>query len=615
MQEEIVSTVLAKKNCIALLPTGGGKSICYQVPALAQEGVCLVISPLLALMQDQVESLQRKKIKAVALNKPMSQNDTIILFDNIQFNNIKFLYLSPEKLQTAFIQEKIKQLNISLVAIDEAHCISEWGHDFRPSYLELQILKELCPNANTIALTASATPKVLKDMSEQLEIDSPEIFQKSFKRENLAYQIFEVEDKIFKIKQILTKIKAPTIIYTSTRNETKKISTLLNNEGFKTTFYHGGLSNQEKQEAYTSWFTEKTPTIVATNAFGMGIDKPNIRVVIHLKIPNSIENYLQEAGRAGRDGKKAFAVMLLQKNDIELFKTHHKEQEVTIEFLKKTYFQLNQFYTVSLGELPSEEFSFEINKFCNSYKLPYTKTYNALKTLATHQIVSFTEGLQKRTSVKFITSSDSVLNYSQQYPSLDDFITSILRSFGGIFENTVQVNEFNLAKKLNIPVGQVLKNFEKLEKDGIIKYFPASKAANLKFLVPRDDDRTINSIAKALTRLQHNKDFKASAMADFVDNKNTCRSVQLLNYFKEKKSEKCGICDVCLAHKQKSPEKNLKQQIFTLLNSNHQLSSRVMVLKLSQYQEIEILNTLSILLENELIQRNEFGEYFLSKKQ
>ncbi len=549
-------------------------------------------------MQDQVESLLRKEIKAIALNKPMSQNETIVLFDNIQFNKIKFLYLSPEKLQTPFIQEKIKQLKVSLIAIDEAHCISEWGHDFRPSYLKLDVLKELCPTANTIALTASATPKVLKDIALQLDMEMPKVFRKSFKRDNLAYQIFEVEDKIFKIKQILTKIPAPTIIYTNTRNDTKKISDLLNSQGFSSTFYHGGLNSETKQKAYTDWFSEKSRIIVATNAFGMGIDKPNIRVVIHVKIPNSIENYLQEAGRAGRNGKKAFAVMLLQKNDISLYKKNHEEQEITIAFLKKIYFQLNQFYTVSIGELPLKEFDFQINQFCNSYKSPYLKTYNALKTLATHQIISFTEGLHKRTTIKFITSSNNVLNYCNQYPSLDTFITSILRTYGGIFENTVTINEYAIAKKINISHKQVLQNLKRLEKDGIIIYTSTSNSTNIQFLVPREDDRTINTLSKAFLRLQHNKNFKVSAMINFIENDKTCRSLQLLNYFEENDKVVCGICDVCLSKKEKKPPPELQSQIINLIERQKEISSREIVFNLNQYKENDILNFLSSLLED-----------------
>ena len=583
---------------------------------MAMEGVCIVISPLLALMQDQVENLHRKNIKAIALNKPFSQDELIILFDNIQFTNVKFLYLSPERLQSKFIQEKIKQLTVSLIAIDEAHCISEWGHDFRPSYLELKILNELCPGRNTIALTATATPKVLEDISTQLHLKNPHVFQESFNRENLAYQLFEVEDKIFKIKQILTKIHAPTIIYTDTRNETKRISTVLNNQGFSTTFYHGGLNTKEKDTAYTDWFSEKKPIIIATNAFGMGIDKPNIRVVIHVKIPNSIENYLQEAGRAGRDEKKAFAVMLLQKNDLELFKKKHAQHQISIDFLKQVYFQLNQFYAISRGELTNEEFNFEINDFCASYKLPYTKVFNALNTLVRYKIIAFTQGSEKRTAIQFLTNSNTVLRYCDQYPSLDKFISTILRTYGGGTENSINLNEFSIAKKMGITVQQVIQNLKKLETDEIIKYQPSSKSANLCFLVPRDDNRTINAISKSLLRLQQNKNIKASAMVRFIEDNKTCRSKQLLKYFKETTNLNCGICDVCINKKKSSQNKNkdIQQDIVALLHSQEEINSRQIVLKLIAYKEIEILSNLNFLVEKGTLQLKANRNFILSKK-
>ena len=302
-QQKIITTVLNGKNTIALLPTGGGKSICFQVPALVNEGVCIVISPLIAFMQDQVDSLINKGIKATTIPSGSSQDAIITLFDNIRFGNIKFLYLSPERLQSRFIQDKIKQLNVNLIAIDEAHCISEWGHDFRPSYQNIAILKELHPTTNIIALTATATKKVIDDIIISLGIENPTIFKKSFFRENLAYQIFNTDDKLGKLHQIFTKTKAPAIVYVNSRAKTKDICAYLNVNGFKSTYYHGGLSNTEKQLSFDNWITEKTPIIVATNAFGMGIDKPNVKVVIHLNLPASIENYIQEAGRGGRNGK------------------------------------------------------------------------------------------------------------------------------------------------------------------------------------------------------------------------------------------------------------------------------------------------------------------------
>ena len=582
-----------------------------------QEGVCVVVSPLLALMHDQVESLLKKNIKAVALNKPLSQDETVVVFDNILFNNIKFLYLSPEKLETRFIQNKIKQLNVSLVAIDEAHCISEWGHDFRPSYLSLKKVKELCPSANLIALTGSATPEVIQDISTQLEIKTAEVYKKSFNRENIAYQLFEVEDKIFKIKQILTKTKAPCIIYTNSRNETKRISNILNSQGFKTTFYHGGLSSKEKQTAYNDWYEERKPIIVATNAFGMGIDKSNIRVVIHVAPPNSIENYMQEAGRTGRDGKRAFAVMLLKKNDVVLFKTNHREREISIEFLKKVYFKLNQFYKISKGELSETEYKFDLREFSSQYNFSYSKTSNALKTLMTHQLISFTEGFQKRTTLQFTTSSKNDLNYCDRHQSINTFVTTILRNYGGLFENTITLNEFLIAKKLKISQQQVISNFEQLEKDEIIRYNPSNNSSKLSFLVPRDDDRTINSISKSIKKLRQNKDFKASAIVDFIENQNRCRSRQLLEYFQETKTVDCEICDVCLTNRGvlKKTASKLPEAILSLLKLEKEKSSREIVLSLIQYEENDILNALSCLAEESRIVRLQNRKFNLTKKQ
>lgn len=615
MQEEIITTVLAKKDCIALLPTGGGKSICYQIPALAQEGICLVISPLLALMQDQIDSLHRKNIKAVALNTPLSQNELIVLFDNIQHNAINFLYVSPEKLQSSFIQEKIKQLTISLVAIDEAHCISEWGHDFRPSYQKLNILKELCPNASTIALTASATPKVLVDIATQLDIEQTNLFKQSFKRENLAYQIFEVEDKLSKIKQIFNKIKAPSIIYTNTRKETQKLSELLNKEGYQSTFFHGGLSTTQKKEAYDSWFSERTPIIVATNAFGMGIDKPNIRVVIHVKIPNSIENYLQEAGRAGRDGKKAFSVTLLHKNDIPFFRKDRETKKTTIDFLKKVYLQLNQYFKITKGELPLNSYHFQLNTFCNQYQFQTAKTYNAIKTLATHGVVTFTEGFQKKTTLKFISSSKHVLDYCEARPSLENFIKTVLRSYGGLFEGYITINEYNLAKKLNLPFKVVVEKLKILEKDGLVAYNPTSNAATIQFLVPREDDRTINLITKDIKKLEENKDFKATSLLNFIENNVICRSKQLLAYFDETEKKDCGICDVCLTKKGtlKKTSFNLREKINALLEKENALSSQEIVTNL-KVNQAAVLGTLTEMLENDELFITKLNKYCTTKE-
>ncbi|WP_139959151.1 RecQ family ATP-dependent DNA helicase [Flavicella sediminum] len=611
-QEEIIRTVLNKQDCIALLPTGGGKSICFQIPALAQDGVCIVISPLLALMQDQVSNLEEKGIKAVALNKNRNQDDLIVLFDNIQFNDIKFLYLSPEKLQSPFIQDKIKQLQVNLVAIDEAHCISEWGHDFRPSYLELAILKELCPDANTIALTASATPKVIDDIAEFLDIQDSRIYKKSYKRENLAYQIFDVEDKFLRVHQILTKIKAPVIIYTNTRNETKKISDALNRDHFKSVYYHGGMTSKEKNKMFETWFSEEARIMVATNAFGMGIDKANIRCVIHLQLPQSVENYLQEAGRAGRDGHKAFSAILTNKHDVQQFKKRNQEQQLSIDFIKQVYFKLNQFFVIGVGELPLKSYEFNLSEFCHKYKFPLVNTYTTIKTLALENILDFQEGFQKKTILKFISSSAHVLEYSEQFPKRGKLIKTILRSHGGLFENFVSIDIYSLSKKISSTKVEVQQILEKLQTDGIVLYKPASTSASIQFLVPREDNRTINKVSKNIETRQLNKLKKAERFVEFIENNDTCRSVQLLTYFEESKLSNCGICDVCLAGKKEKPQIAIatKKQLLALL-SQEELSSKEISLRIDSKESI-ILRTLQELLEENIIQLTKRNTYTLN---
>ncbi len=608
LQEEIIKAVVTKKNTIVLLPTGGGKSICYQIPALINEGICLVISPLLALMQDQIESLQRKNIKAAALNTALTQNETITLFDNIQFNNYKFLYLSPEKLQSKFIQEKIKQLNISLIAIDEAHCISEWGHDFRPAYQQLQILKELCPKANTIALTASATEKVLQDISVNLDLDTPILFKQSFKREKLAYQIFEVDNKLFKIKQILTKINAPCIIYTDTRGETKKISDLLNHYGFTSTYYHGGLSNNEKKEAYENWYSEKKRIMVATNAFGMGIDKANIRVVIHVKLPSSIENYMQEAGRGGRDGKKAFSVTLFNQNDIDSFKNQTIRQNISIDFFKKIYTQLNQYFQISIGEHTEKNFDFDLKKFCNQYQFSTTNTYEVLKTLHRENILSFNESFQKKSYLKFTANHQYVLEYSNKFENRGTIIKALLRNYGGFFENFITIDEYYLSKKLNCSKSEFTNVLEQIHKDNIVNYMPSTHNASLQFLVPREDGKTINRISKKIISQQKNKQEKAKKLLEFIENSNSCRSKQLLAYFNENTSENCGICDVCIANKNTSKPPNTESIVLNLLKNNAPLSSNEITLQIP-FEERIILRTLENLLTEGKIKVTDKNKY------
>lgn len=578
------------------------------------EGTCLVVSPLLALMQDQVDNLRRKNINAVALNTPLSQDDMVVLFDNIEHRQIKFLYISPEKLQSRFIQEKIKQLSISLIAIDEAHCISEWGHDFRPSYLQLHILNDICPKTPKIALSASATSKVLKDISRQLEMKSSVVFKTSFERKNLAYQVFEVENKFTKIKQIFDKIKAPAILYCQTRKDTKSISDFLNKEGYASTFYHGGLSNESKKIAYNEWYSEQKLIMVATNAFGMGIDKANIRVVIHIKPPNSIENYMQEAGRAGRDGFKAFAVTLLYKNDIDLFYKRIHETQNSIGFLKETYNNLNQFFKIPLGEHTEKEHNFSMEIFCEKYSANLAQTYNAIQTLERHEILNFYQGFHKKARLKFITNSNHVLNYCEENPSIDTLVKSILRTYPGIFENFVALNEYDICKQLKTTKETLQSQLLKLENNGLLIYTPQNKNTRIQFLVPRDNNRTINRISKKIKQQENQKINKAHAIANYLENNSKCRSRQLLKYFEETQTEDCGICDICLSKKHKNYEKKtVEDSISALLKKHLELSSHELIEK-THLPDDQVLSVLRSMIEKGTVLISDTNTYRLAPR-
>lgn len=606
-QQEIIAAVLAKKNTIALLPTGGGKSICFQIPALVSNGVCIVISPLIALMQDQVDSLINKGIKATVIPSGSSQDDIITLFDNIKFGKTKFLYLSPERLQSRFIQEKIKQLDVNLIAIDEAHCISEWGHDFRPSYQNITILKELQPTTSIIALTATATEKVINDIITSLDLESPKVFKKSFFRENLAYQIFKTEDKLRKLKQIFIKTKAPAIVYVNSRVKTKDISAYLNANGFKSGFYHGGLSSLEKQLSFDNWMTEKTPIIVATNAFGMGIDKANVRVVIHLNLPSSIENYIQEAGRGGRNGNKAFSVVLTNESDIKLSEELLEKSLPVINDIKLVHRKLYQHFQITKGEFIETAFDFNFLAFCNKYKLTANKTYNALQILNSNAIIELNSNFQQKSTLLFTVSSKQVLMYSQQNPSSKNFIQTLLRLYGGVFENLVKIDEFFIAKKVGITSWHVVKELERMLEKGMIEYNKATNNSELFFLHPREDDKTVNRVSKNIRLYLNQKKQKNKDLINFIKNDTTCRSIQLLYYFNEETANKCGICDVCL--KEKNTLSIKPADVINIFKNNEALTVFEICTRLNQ-KEANILILLRALLSEERISITN-NKYFL----
>ncbi|ARV06076.1 DEAD/DEAH box helicase [Polaribacter sp. SA4-10] len=608
-QEEIIAASLDNKDIIALLPTGGGKSICFQVPALVKEGTCLVISPLIALMQDQVESLKNLGIKATSIPSGASQNEIITLFDNIKFGNFKFLYISPERLQSAFIQQKIAALNINLIAIDEAHCISEWGHDFRPSYRNIKILRDLQPTINFIALTATANKKVLNDIENNLELKTPEIFKKSFSRKNLAYQIFKVEDKLQRLIQIFNKTKKPTIVYVNSRKKTEEIAAFLNANSFKSSFYHGGLSVVEKKISFDNWMTEKTPIIVATNAFGMGIDKPNVGLVIHFNLPSSIENYVQEAGRAGRNGKKSFAVLFQNENDILLFKEQTKKSLPSLLEIKQIHKKLYQHFRIANGELLEESFNFHLLEFCKKYNFSVLKVDATLKIISNNGVIEISNNYNQKSTLQFTTSSKSILIYADKNSFLKTFINSLLRTYGGLFDQEIKINEFLIAKKSGITSKQVILNLERLQADNLVIYNPVKSDAEITFLVPREDDKTINRFSKDIVQFIHQKQKKAVDFINFIKQDTLCRNIQILNYFDETTSTKCGICDVCLSEKKTKPTAIIVE-ILHLLKEGKKLTSQE-ISQFLNYKEQDILIHLRYLLSNDKIAINNQNKFQL----
>ena len=608
-QKEIIDAVLNQNDVIALLPTGGGKSICFQIPAMIKEGICIVISPLIALMEDQIKNLTQRNIKAITIKSGSTRNEIITLFDNIKFGNYKFLYLSPERLQSQLIQQKIKELKINLIAVDEAHCISEWGHDFRPSYRTIYKLREVVKNVNVIALTATANQNVLSDIEKNLNLVKPKVFKKSFLRKQLAYQVFDVEDKLLRIKQIFTKTKKPAIVYVNSRKKTLEIAGFLNKNGFKSSFYHGGLSTNEKEFAFKNWVSEATPIMVATNAFGMGIDKSNVGIVIHFDLPFSIENYIQESGRAGRDEKKSFAVLLKNESDILVYKEQVKKSIPSLREIKEVHRKLYQYFRISLGEIKEEFYSFNLLEFSNLYDFSAIKVDAILKILSNNGIITLSNTYNQKSTLFFKTSSKNVLSYTIRNIYTKNFINSLLRTYSGLFKQEVKIDEFLIAKKNNTTSSKVKEELLRLQQDDLVEYKQVETDLEIQFLVPREDDKTINLISKNVLKFLTQKEKKSDDFLAYISNNLVCRSIQLLNYFEENSANKCGICDVCLSKKKKE-KLNISKEIISLLETKNNLNSQ----EINQHikaNEKDILIHLRQLISDNIIVINYQNKYQL----
>ena len=602
LQEEIINGAYNNKDLIALLPTGGGKSLCFQVPALLKDGICIIVSPLVALIEDQVKSLQNKGIKALAITGGISFQELDTLLDNCIYGNYKFLYLSPERLQQDLVQQRIKQMNVNLIAVDEAHCISQWGHDFRPAYLNISVLRELHPEVAIIALTASATKEVVRDIQEKLLLQEPLIFKKSLERKNIAFRVLFTEDKMYRLQQLLQDKNQSAIIYVRSRKATQEISRELQQRGYTTAAFHGGLSSKEKSAKLNSWLKEDVKIMVATNAFGMGIDKPNVRHVIHLNLPESIESYFQEAGRAGRDNELATATIITNKSDIPILKNQFLKTLPDLEYTILVYKKLVAYFQIAYGEGVDTIHDFNFAEFCSRYQLNTSKTYNTIQLLDRISIVKLSQQFQKAASLQFIISNKQLFYYLEENPKFEPVIKAILRTYGGIFENKMPLNLSSICKKAGTTESEVISILNRLHRDKIVEFEHQQHDASITFLVPREDESSIYPFGKYIKNQAKNKTEKIEAILAYVENDKICRSRQLLTYFGETNTKNCGICSVCNPVDsiiRKETVKRIYLEIMDLLKPGDK-SSRELVAALP-YPEAGILKVLQLLMEKEII--------------
>ncbi|WP_437395649.1 RecQ family ATP-dependent DNA helicase [Flagellimonas lutimaris] len=606
-QKEIIDNVLSGKDVLALMPTGGGKSICYQVPSLAMEGICIVVSPLVALIQDQVAQLRKRNIKAIALTGGIPPDELNNLLDNCLYGNYKFLYLSPERLQQTIVKERIQQMNVNLIAIDEAHCISQWGNDFRPAYLECSILKELIPDTPMIALTATATPRVIDDIVENLELDPVNIFKDSFSRFNINFRVKHSEDKLYQLKKYMDKVPGSAIVYVRSRKMSISLANFLIKNGISASFFHGGISKSDKEDKLNLWLSSKVRVMVATNAFGMGVDKPDVRLVVHYQIPDSLESYFQEAGRAGRDGKPSTAIIITSKEDEDKAKQQFLSSLPDVGFVKNVYSKLNNYFQISYGELISEPLAFKFNEFCRRYVFNPNMTFNAIRILDQNSVLSLSENFKEKTTLQFVASKSEIFNYLDKNRKTAPIIQTILRTYGGITEYETKINLYMLSKKTGTSEEHLKQILQQLTDDNIAEYQNNTSDLEITFLVPREDDHTINLFAKKIKDFNQIKQNNMTSMLGYISNKKVCRSIYLLNYFGEKTAKKCGTCDICTKKEKVASPYDLEKRIMELLEIRPHTSRQLE--KEMGINEKELLKTLERLLEDELVSLNFKNEY------
>ena len=611
IQREIIESIGSGHYTLGLMPTGGGKSITFQVPALAQEGTCIVITPLIALMKDQVDHLLRRGIRAAAIYSGLTHEEIIVTLENCIFGNVRILYVSPERLSSELFQTKLRHMRVSFITVDEAHCISQWGYDFRPSYLEIAKIRKLVPDAPVLALTATATPAVVKDIQDKLTLKTERtfnVFRMSFERTNLTYVVRHTTDKRKELIHILSSVKGTAIVYARSRRRTKEFSEMLNEAGIPATFYHAGLDTTVKDERQQAWQHDQVRVMVSTNAFGMGIDKPDVRLVIHIDCPDSIEAYFQEAGRAGRDGFKAYAVLLYNDADERKLEKRIADTFPEKDYIRQVYEHLAYFYQIGVGSGYNHTFEFNIDKFCHTFRHFPIQVDSALKILNRAGYIEYTEEQDNQARVMFTIGRNDLYRLENTSPNEEKIITALLRNYGGLFTDYNYIDESFIASQTQLEPHQVYMTLKGLSQRHILHFIPQKKTPYIRYTQRREDMEHIMLPPAVYEERKRQYEERIHAIIKYATNDQVCRSRQLLRYFGEDDSHDCHLCDVCLAHR---PEGKVTEARFT--NAMEQILARlddgkphpITDLRDIQLPTDELDAALEYLLQEELIRQDD----------